>query len=166
LNFAVRRAREDDVVAIAEVQIASWRAAYRGIIVDATLDGMDIAKHAIQWQRSFDQRAPIWVAEAEEAVVGFVGLRGNEITVLYVQPDRQRRGIGRALLESALATIASEGAGLAWLWVLEANATARAFYAAVGGRISDSGPVRVEGQTLTQVRYLWDLPRPRQARQP
>lgn len=161
MSFTVRRAKEADVVSIAEVQIASWRAAYRGIIADATLDGMDIAKHAIQWQRAFDQRAPVWVAEvdAEEAVVGFVGLRGNEITVLYVRPDWQRRGVGRALLESGHKTIAAEGGTLAWLWVLEANATARAFYAATGGRISDTGPVKVEGQTLTQVRYLWDLPR-------
>jgi ribosomal protein S18 acetylase RimI-like enzyme len=161
LSFAVRRAKEADVVSIAEVQIESWRAAYRGIIADATLDGMDIAKHAIQWQRAFDQRAPVWVAEAEagEAIVGFIGLRGNEITVLYVRPEWQRRGVGRALLKSALTTIASEGGTLGWLWVLEANATARAFYAAVGGRISDTGPVKVEGQTLTQVRYLWDLPK-------
>jgi len=159
LSFVIRRGAEGDVVAIAEVQIASWRAAYRGIIADAILDGMDIARHAIQWQRAFDQRAPVWVAEAAEGVVGFVGLRGNEITVLYVRPDWQRRGVGRALLKAGLAAIAADGATIGWLWVLEANAAARAFYAAEGGRLSDSGPVRVEGQTLAQVRYLWDLPR-------
>ena len=155
----VRRAVEDDVVGIAEVQIASWQAAYRGIIADATLAGLDIAKHAIQWQRALDQRAPVWVAEVDKDVAGFVGLRGNEITVLYVRPERQRRGIGRALLRQGLATMAGEGCTVGWLWVLEANAGARAFYAAEGGRASDRGPVKVEGQTLAQVRYLWDLPR-------
>jgi ribosomal protein S18 acetylase RimI-like enzyme len=158
VSFVVRRALPDDVAGIAEVQIASWQGAYRGIIADATLDRLDIARHAIQWQRAMDKRAPIWVAAAEAAVIGFVSLRENEITVLYVRPDWQRRGAGRQLLKAAFAAVAETGTTLAWLWVLEANVAARAFYEAVGGRRADSGPVRLDGQDLVQVRYLWDLP--------
>ncbi|HYM31042.1 MAG TPA: GNAT family N-acetyltransferase [Candidatus Cybelea sp.] len=162
MNFRVRLAIPEDIVAIAEVQIASWRGAYRGVIADETLERLDIAHQAIQWQRAMDRKVPVWVAvseiEGEDQVVGFASLRENEITVLYVAPDWQRRGVGTALLRAVLDAIAVAGGTLGWLWVLEANAAARAFYAAAGGRAADDGPVRVGQQELRQVRYLWDLP--------
>jgi GNAT superfamily N-acetyltransferase len=39
------------------------------------------------------------VYEEEHRVLGFVGLDMNEIRLLYVDPESQRRGIGRSLLD-------------------------------------------------------------------
>jgi GNAT superfamily N-acetyltransferase len=44
----------------------------------------------------------VWVACAEERVVGFVAAEDDEITWLYVHPDHYRCGIGRRLLRYAV----------------------------------------------------------------
>lgn len=84
------------------------------------------------------------VAEAQSELAGVVSVavpaRGldepatGEIAVLYVRPDRWRRGIGRALLDAAAAELRDAGCDEAILWVFEANAAGRAFYEALGFR--------------------------------
>jgi ribosomal protein S18 acetylase RimI-like enzyme len=44
----------------------------------------------------------VWVATEADAVVGFVAACADEITWLYVDTERHRRGIGRALLRHAI----------------------------------------------------------------
>jgi ribosomal protein S18 acetylase RimI-like enzyme len=43
----------------------------------------------------------LWVATEDDRVVGFVALRDDEITWLYVDPAHHRQGIGRALFSHA-----------------------------------------------------------------
>ncbi|WP_299205489.1 GNAT family N-acetyltransferase [uncultured Amphritea sp.] len=42
-----------------------------------------------------------WVAEIDEAVIGFIALAGNEIGGLFVQPEFHGMGIGKALMDKA-----------------------------------------------------------------
>jgi putative acetyltransferase len=74
--------------------------------------------------------ARVVVAEDEaERLVGFIAFRRGWVDHLYVHPDHQGRGIGRALMDRAQA---------AWpaldLWVFQRNLRARAFYTARGFR--------------------------------
>ena len=68
-----------------------------------------------------------WVWEEEGRVVGFVSLLGNEVGGLFVHPNAQRRGVGRALVDRA-----RELKGSLELDVFERNSTGRAFYARYG----------------------------------
>lgn len=70
-----------------------------------------------------------WVRVIREQgrVAAFVVRDGDILHALYVHPLRQGQGFGRALLAEAKAE-----AGVLRLWVLEANAAARAFYARQG----------------------------------
>ena len=45
----------------------------------------------------------LWVATNDDRVVGFVAVRNDEITWLYVDPAHHRQGFGRALLIHAAA---------------------------------------------------------------
>ncbi|CAA0124062.1 Ribosomal-protein-alanine acetyltransferase [Halioglobus japonicus] len=76
------------------------------------------------------------VAEEKAVVVGFavVSLVLDEATLLSiaVDPQRQRRGLGRALLLAALARAQSEGALRCLLEVRESNTAARVLYTASG----------------------------------
>lgn len=57
----------------------------------------------------------IWLASDETTLAGFVGVRLHpedqmgEIHILAVSPDKQRRGIGRALVDFAERTIRERG---------------------------------------------------------
>ena len=49
--------------------------------------------------RSMAVRRQIWVYEEEGRITAAIALEGDTISGFFVAPDRQRRGIGRQLLE-------------------------------------------------------------------
>lgn len=55
--FAVRRAQEKDLPGVASVHTVSWQVAYRGIVPDDVLDGLDVA-HRLDGLRSFMESQP------------------------------------------------------------------------------------------------------------
>ena len=73
-----------------------------------------------------------WLQGADGFVLFRVAADEAEILTLAVHPDRQRRGVGRALLGAALASAASSGARSMFLEVAETNAPACRLYAAAG----------------------------------
>ena len=78
----------------------------------------------VRWVESADNH--VVVAELDSAIAGVASLRGSgEIQLFYVAPDKQRRGIGAALLV-ALETQA-RASGFDKL-VLNSTVGARAFY--------------------------------------
>ncbi len=84
-------------------------------------------------------RGGFWVAATRGAgVVGYVGLElsalGGEADVvnLAVDPAARRRGVGRALLDKAVAVCRARGVPLLWLRVRASNRGARRFYRRCG----------------------------------
>jgi ribosomal-protein-alanine N-acetyltransferase len=78
----------------------------------------------------------VWIAEAAGGVVGFVVaamvLDEVEIESIVVESARQRKGIGRALVESVSAWAKAKGATGLLLELRESNAAARRLYASMG----------------------------------
>jgi len=66
----------------------------------------------------------VWVAEIDKRAVAFMAMEGEFIDQLYIHPDLQRRGIGKALLDFARA----QSPDHLWLYTLQVNVNARAFY--------------------------------------
>ncbi len=69
-------------------------------------------------------RCAIWVAEEHGELLGFLALGGSYLDRLYVHPRHQRRGVGTALLEKA---VALSPTGIE-LHTHQKNAAACAFY--------------------------------------
>ena len=150
----VRRAQPSDAHAVATLQDAAWRAAYRGILPDALLDGLVLAEREARRREHFTTPTPgvtNWVVGHEEVVGwGAVGPPREpdvppgtlELYALYVHPDAQGWGHGRALLEHALRHARDAGAPCVTLWVLSANRQARAFYSAAGFAVDETTPER------------------------
>lgn len=65
----------------------------------------------------------LFVAEENSIIKGFLEIRGTEIVKLYVEPCFQSGGIGHGLMEYAIQTLHAD-----FLWALEKNTRARAFY--------------------------------------
>jgi putative acetyltransferase len=68
----------------------------------------------------------VWVAETND-IDGFIAFRVGWIDQLHVRPDRQRQGIGKALLGQAM-----RAQSPLRLWTFQKNAAAIRFYRAYG----------------------------------
>ncbi|HEX7491314.1 MAG TPA: GNAT family N-acetyltransferase, partial [Candidatus Limnocylindrales bacterium] len=166
-TFSLRRATSADAPAVAAMHIRSWQVAYRGIVPDAHLDGLDVATRAARYD--FDAAAPgapeTWIAVDGDEVVGFVTVAPSrdedlpglgEVCAVYVAPERWRSGAGSALLAQAEALLAQAEALLrdagfneAHLWVLEGNNRARRFYERVGWALDGARKViEIAGRPL------------------
>ncbi|HEX9838179.1 MAG TPA: GNAT family N-acetyltransferase [Anaerolineales bacterium] len=66
----------------------------------------------------------VWVVESGQQRVAFMAINKDFIDQLYIRPDYQRRGIGRALLDFARRLSPDH----LWLYTLQINVGARAFY--------------------------------------
>ncbi len=89
------------------------------------------------------------VYETAGRVVGFRSLVGNEVGGLFVDPDHQRRGIGRALLDHA-----RDSRPILELDVFEANAVARRFYDTYGFRLVNRHMNEAAGEPELRLRYV------------
>jgi ribosomal protein S18 acetylase RimI-like enzyme len=165
----IRPATPEDAPAITEVHVASWRHAYRGLIPDHVLDDLSVEEREAVWREGLAGEEPgmALVAEDDTRVIGFVGFGPGrsfdaedvaEIYAIYLDPEYQRRGIGRRLLEGALHVLAEDGFREATLWVLESNTAARRFYESLGWTTDEvTRHERIEGAAVDEVRYRRSL---------
>jgi ribosomal protein S18 acetylase RimI-like enzyme len=95
-------------------------------------------------------RGELWVAEAMGRTLGFVACVRTDISWLYVDPSYFRRGIGRALLQHAVAhcgAIANAG-------VLADNAACLALMASEGFQTAGRETVMIAGHGEVRVHKI------------
>ena len=79
----------------------------------------------------------------------------GEIISMYVSPGAFRRGCGRALMEFDLNRLRERGFKRTYLWVLEENPQARAFYEAMGfAPTEDRVTAEIGGKSVVEMRYI------------
>ncbi len=158
----LRKASIADAHAIAEVHVASWKRAYRGLLQGEFLDGLDVDQRALRY-RFDDGGLSIWIATVEDTVVGLLIAGGSrdedadrvgEIQALYVEPRRWRTGAGTLLLNKGEELLAAMGFGEATLWVLDTNERGRRFYEARGWVCEGTlHAFCLGGSDVTEIRY-------------
>lgn len=169
----LRDAVPADWPAIAALQTATWRFAYRGILGDAYLDDELEEDRRTLWRARFENGIdPGQITVLAEPAEGGPPLAfacilaghdrwGSLVDNLHVSPDRLRSGLGRAVLRDAAARLV-EGphAGTpVHLTVYERNERAIAAYERYGGRFVDRPKKnQPDGGTYDLRRYLWDNP--------
>ncbi|MEO5915886.1 MAG: GNAT family N-acetyltransferase [Luteolibacter sp.] len=164
----IRRAVPADCGKIARIQVRGWQAAYRGILPDDYLDGLDAGRRLVVWQQFvLDGVGTMLVAEVGAEVVGFCHLipsrdsdadHAAEIAAIYIDPDHLRRGHGTLLCKAACVSAREQDFRRLTLWVLRDNASGRDFYTKMG--LLPDGTTKVEerpGFTLEEVRYSMEL---------
>jgi GNAT superfamily N-acetyltransferase len=165
-----------DADAIAGLHADSWQRHYRGAFSDAFLDH-DVAGYLLPlWTERLttaDPQACTILAERHGAVAGLAHtLLGQDpawgafIDNLHVRHGLKRQGIGTRLLALTGQAVLdwSPSSGL-YLWVLEQNSDARAFYAALGGACVERAEVPPPGGDASRLngkpiglRYAWRDP--------
>jgi ribosomal protein S18 acetylase RimI-like enzyme len=167
--LVLRAASPHDLGAIASLHADSWRRHYRGAYRDEFLDGDLVADRQVVWSERLmaqDAHRFTLVAEHNSMVVGFIHMIldedpqwGTLLDNLHVTYQFKRGGIGRRLLSEAACELAQRrpNGRRFYLWVLDQNTAAQAFYVACGGRKVETilgGPFPGGGQALCH-RMAW-----------
>ena len=118
---AIRQANDGDIVPVARL-FGAVRAACLPYLPDLHTPEEDLAFFR---ERVF-RECEVWIAGA---IDGFIAFRAGWVDHLYVAPERQRAGIGGALLAQAMRSHSPLR-----LWTFQKNVRAIEFYAARGFR--------------------------------
>lgn len=136
--MSIRSVTPPDVPALCELARVIWQATYAGLISQAQIDYMLADRYAPD--RLYAQledsdhawRIAWWAGEK----VGFAHARFDagacKLDKLYIHPDYQRCGIGRALLAGIKLFARNRAATRLWLQVNRGNATALKAYQRYG----------------------------------
>ena len=114
--------RSADFARIVEVWEASVRATHH-FVTEADIQVF----RPLVWDGLRDVEHLLAVRDSEQRVMGFIGVEGDEIAMLFVHPDWRGQGIGRRLLMHAVVTL-----GATRLDVNEQNEQALGFYRRMG----------------------------------
>lgn len=175
--IAIRDAGEGDILAIAEIQVATWHDTYRGVIPDEFLDTLAVSERAAMHQAALAKGKQIIVAELcereQQRIAGFASFGTwrpsecdadivgsgpvTEIYAIYVEPTLQRSGAGRRLLDEVVRRVSGQQSQAVALWVLRDNAKGRAFYEKLGGNVAAERVINIGGKDLVELAYKWSL---------
>lgn len=157
----IRPVALDDAEALTDLHLDVWEEAYTGLIPDEILTERRSQRSARvdRWRTNIKAgRFSSLVVEGEEPgrLLGFAsagvarddvpGLPTLELTSLYVRSERYGTGLGHALLEQTI------GSSAAYLWVLDGNQRATAFYERQGFRFDGKTKVDPVGVERRMVR--------------
>ena len=169
-----RTAGPEDAIAVAALHAESWRRHYRGAYSASFLDGDVVADREMVWTqrlRTAGGGSYTVLSEGDADIVGFAHAVfdsdptwGTLLDNLHVSQPHKRQGVGSELL-ALIAQAAIDRETPLYLWVLEQNVHARAFYEARGAvrveRALVSAPGGVKSrlnQTPSKLRYAWSDP--------
>jgi GNAT superfamily N-acetyltransferase len=140
----IQRLKADDIDAVSALARTVWQATYPSLITQAQIDSMLADRYgaASIHAQIDDPRHAWWVAHHEQVLAGFAhaSLEGADCKLdkLYVHPDQQRLGIGRALLLAIQQWARQQRAHRLWLQVNRGNARAIRAYEKYGFCIAES----------------------------
>jgi GNAT superfamily N-acetyltransferase len=160
----VRAAVPEDAYDVARVQVRSWQWAYRGLIAQDYLDGLEPETWAGRY--TFGRRGiglPSTLVAVDGSTICGLTATGlcrdddlpnfGELMALYVDPAYVGTGVGRTLIAAARERLRASSTQAA-LWVLDGNARARRFYERDGWSHDGTRRTRIYGDSPVQeVRY-------------
>lgn len=154
----------DDRLAISRIYEESWKFAYRDIIPQSYLDSIPSGKWAAHVDAPEINSLVMldgsrYAGTASYCPSRFDEYKGlGEIVSLYLLPEYMGKGHGRLLLDVAVYQLETLGFQELFLWVLEENHRARAFYERYGFRPTEHCLNDIiGGKPLREIQYRYHI---------
>lgn len=170
VGLVIRHARVTDAHTMAEVYVAAAREGWAHMYpADGLAQLRAPEAHMVEEIENPSPCRSVLVAELDGTVVGFAVVRRSEdedagtdtvgeLDTFYSHPGVWGRGVGRALMQEALAALQSAGFKEATLWTAEANVRPRAIYEAAGWRTDGAVKEKIYlGVSFKELRHRIEL---------
>ena len=165
-----RQARFEDAPGIAEAHVATWQVTYRGLVPDDYLAGLSVPTRTERWRERFQTGyGTTFVLEEAGRILAFADFGKSrdsdkdpsvtcELYAIYIRPEAQGRGVGRALFKKGVAWAAELGFKEMTTFVLKGNDSAHRFYLAMG-MLEDGTevPANIGGRDVVELRLVCSL---------
>lgn len=167
-EIVIRKVTENDIEAIVEIQVDSWKTAYQGIIDDAYLENFDKEEKIAKRKKDYQQYGFV-VPCIDDEIVGFCRYVNTnefskqysdvdcELCALYVKPNWKRNGIGKKLFLYVVNEFIKQGKSKMILWCFKENYPARMFYEKMGGQKCAEKKEKFGEKEYEEVAYRYDL---------
>lgn len=163
LDMEIRDIKDtDDLYAISHIYEASWRFAYKNIIPESYLGNIP-AGYWVSFLKNPDINTLVMI---ENGI--FIGTSSycksrfeefadfGEIISIYMLPEYIGKGYGKKLLEAVVNKLVALDYHDIFLWVLEDNLRARAFYEKAGFTLNNKFlDDNIGGKELREVQYCY-----------
>jgi ribosomal protein S18 acetylase RimI-like enzyme len=147
ISFLIREYRDEDFDAVTIL----WRVAREKSLPDFQREkGYFFYQDQDYFRDHVLKQNRVWVVEVDHRPVAFMAMQNEFIDQLYIHPDYQRRGIGQALLNFAR----KQSPDHVWLYTLQVNVNARAFYEK-NGFVAERFGVSPPPELAPDVEYHW-----------
>jgi putative acetyltransferase len=140
--MTIRNYTIDDDDAIIEVWEAATRLAHPFFTDDF------IASERVAVREVYLPNTVTYVAEKDSRIAGFLSLIGDEVGAIFVQPEFQGTGLGRALMDRA-----ALGRNFLEVEVFQNNQIGRPFYVRYGFEEMRRSVHDATGETLLRLRW-------------
>ena len=139
----IRQARERDFEAMTEVWYRAVKPTH-SFLTDSDIEGY----RARIPTEVFPAVPEIWAATGEDdEILGFIGMDGDEVGMLFVDSEHQAQGVGTALVD-----LVTEGRPVLEVEVNEQASQAVAFYQKVGFEETSRSPLDGDGNPFPLLR--------------
>ncbi len=169
-GVTIRLAASDDADLLSDLNCRTWIATYRGALPPAALEQGIIEREG--WRDLIarglsltgERDSQVLLADCDGQPAGFAwaglarashGVWDGEVYMLYVLPEWQKRGVGRALLSECARHLVRRGLFDLGAWCVAGNANGRGFYRAMGGELSEQRNITMAGAKVPLVGYSW-----------
>ena len=160
----IRRARPEDALIIAQINVETWQDAYKGLIDDDILKTRKVDEKRISgWLKNIENPNCVVLVCEDGGLKGYLSAGAarddfgieHEIYALYVKPSAQRKGVGTELIKGYRKTIKNESF---YLYMLKNNFKAARFYEKNGGVICEkfNRTLNVDNQTIDEVCWVFE----------
>jgi ribosomal protein S18 acetylase RimI-like enzyme len=147
-TFLIREFRMEDFDAVTIL----WRVAREKLLPEGKTDtGHNFYEDQDYFQNQILKKNRVWVVEINQYPAAFMAMENDFIDQLYVHPRYQRSGIGKTLLEFARGRSAEH----LWLYTLQSNVNAQAFYEK-NGFVAEKFGISPENEP--DIEYHWRKP--------
>ena len=146
-DLLIREYRDEDFDAVTIL----WRVAREKLLPEGETDtGHNFYEDQAYFWNEILKKNRVWVVEIDHRPAAFMAMENDFIDQLYVHPKAQRSGNGKALLAFAR----SKSSEHLWLYTLQSNVNAQAFYEK-NGFVAEKYGISPENEP--DVDYHWRL---------
>ena len=166
MEYRIRLATKKDAKDLAILKQKVWDETYRGIYNDDIIDHFDYEKsEKIFLELINHDKISLYVVESNYELVGFMDIGipirefreyEQEIGLLYLTKNFQKKGIGRELFILGYNEIKNKGYDKFFISCNKYNTNARKFYEKMGGKLVAVDEDN-DNKRIVQVKYHYDV---------